>query len=109
MPVIVVSSDQLSMVPTSKKKMDNSEVVTVNCRLEVLDTMMRTYPTAVNKLSDKPSFEDVVGGRPKIVVGTAAGPTAVPTGGRTHAATGVRTLGGGGASQGGPADHGDKV
>ena len=98
MPVIVVSSDQLSRVPTSKKKMDNSEVVTVNCRLEALETMMKTVATAVNKLGDKPSFGDVLGARPKIVVGTAAGPAAVPTGGPAPEAAG--TLGGGGASQG---------
>ena len=52
MPDIVVSSDQLSRVPTSRKRMDNAEVMTVNCRLEALETMMKTVASAVNKLSE---------------------------------------------------------
>ena len=68
LPVIVVSSDQLSRVPTNRKKMDNSEVVTVNCRLEALEDMMKTVSTAVNKLGDKPSFANVLGARPRVQI-----------------------------------------
>ena len=72
LPVIVVSSDQLSRVPISKKKMDNSEVVTVNCRLEGLEKMMQSVAGAATKLSEKPSFGNVLGAKPKIVVGAVA-------------------------------------
>ena len=66
LPVIVVSSDQLARVPLNKKKMDNSEVATVNCRLEALETMIKTVVTTVNKLGDKPSFTGTI---PKVQVG----------------------------------------
>ena len=56
LPMSVVSSDELGRVPLNKKKMDNTEVVTVNCRLEALETMIKTVVNTVNKLSEKPSF-----------------------------------------------------
>ena len=53
LPVIVVSSDELARVPLNKKRTDNSEVATGNCRLETLESMIKTVVTTVNKLSEK--------------------------------------------------------
>ena len=85
LPVIVVSFDQLSRVPISKKKMDNTEVVTVNCRLEAIEKMMKSVAGAVTKLSEKPSFGNVLGAKPKIIVGAAAeGPVPAVAGVQAH-------------------------
>ena len=56
MPLVVVSSVDLSKVPLSKKKMDNTEVTTVNCRLEALEEMMKDVIAKLNKKTDIPSF-----------------------------------------------------
>ena len=48
----------------NKKKMDNSEVVTVNCRLEALQNMMKSLATTVDKINAKPSFTGAI---PKVV------------------------------------------
>ena len=70
MPLVVVSSDDLSKVPLSKKKMDNTEVTTVNCRLEALEEMMRDVIGKLNKIDDRPSFVDQV---PIVTVGNGQG------------------------------------
>ena len=74
LPEIVVSSNELSRVPLNKKRMDNTEVATVNCKLEALEAMIKnvannvnTVTTAVNKLSEKPSFSNT-GTIPKVIV-----------------------------------------
>ena len=65
MPLVVVSSADLSKVPLSKKKMDNTEVTTVNCRLEALEEMMKDVIAKLNKKNDIPSFVALV---PKVTV-----------------------------------------
>jgi uncharacterized LabA/DUF88 family protein len=69
LPRIVVSSEDLARLPLSKKKMDNAEVATVNCRLEALESMIKDVVSKVNTLTDKPIFSNVT---PTVVVG---GPT----------------------------------
>ena len=71
LPKIVVSSEDLSRLPLSKKKMDNSEVATVNCRLEALGSMIKDLVFKVNKINDNPSFANVA---PAIVVGAPTQP-----------------------------------
>ena len=66
LPMIVVSSEDLARLPLSKKKMDNAEVTTVNCRLEALETMIKDVVSKVNKFNDKPTFANVA---PTVVVG----------------------------------------
>jgi hypothetical protein len=73
LPKIVVSSEDLPRLPLSKKKMDNSEVATVNCRLEALESMIKDVVFKVNKINDKPSFANVA---PAIVVGAPTQPGA---------------------------------
>ena len=72
LPKIVVSSDDLSRLPISKKKMDNAEVITVNCRLEVLESMIKEVVTKVNKINEKPSFANATP-VPAVVVAAALG------------------------------------
>ena len=50
----------LARLPLSKKKMDNAEVTTVNCRLEALETMIKDVVSKVSKSNEKPSFANVV-------------------------------------------------
>ena len=90
LPLIVVSSDDLGRVPVSKKRMDNAEVTTVNCRLELLEGMMKDVASKVNKLNEKPSFSSV---NPTVVVDQVAKGGAGRSGtqtGRPHGSTGVR-------------------
>ena len=81
LPKIVVSSEDLPRLPISKKKMDNSEVVTVNCRLEALESMIKEVVTKVNKINEKPTFANAA--PPAVVV---AAP--VQQGGQVGAAAG---------------------
>ena len=76
LPMIVVSSEDLARLPLSKKKMDNAEVITVNCRLEALETMIKDVVSKVNKFNEKPTFANVA---PTVVVsqGALGGPGAV--------------------------------
>ena len=50
LPEIVVSSKELSRVPMNKKRMDNTDVATVNCRLEILETMMKTVAIVIGTI-----------------------------------------------------------
>ena len=72
LPVIVVSSNELARVPLNKKRMDNTEVATVNCKLEALETMIKNVVNTVNKLSEKPSFAGT-GAIPRNLVGGVKG------------------------------------
>ena len=83
-----------SRVPISKKKMDNSEVVTVKCRLEALEKMMESVAGAVTKMSEIPSFANPLCARPKIVVGAAADFLPIEGQGTVPAVAGVQVLGG---------------
>ena len=99
LPTIVVASSELSRVPMNKKRMDNTDVATVNCRLETLEAMMKNVVNAVNKINDKPSFNGTV---PKVVVGNAAPAHGAVGGVAEGAAAGLQ----GGRGQGqGHRDH----
>ena len=74
LPEIVVSSNDLSKVPLNKKRLDNADVTTVNCRLEALEEMMKNVVNTMNKMSEKPSFTGIHSGTvPKVVVGDHGG------------------------------------
>ena len=79
LPVIVVSSNDLSRVPMNKKKMDNTEVATVNCKLEAPENMIKNVANTVNKLTEMPSFVNT-GAIPKVVVGGVHGGVGGPQG-----------------------------
>ena len=47
--IVFSSSHQLARIPASKKKMENSDVITVNSRLEALEKMMYDVVVSLGK------------------------------------------------------------